>query len=143
MEGSSDGCELCVRVLSGKLRERHALVDEVHDVLCRSSGEEDFSNAGLLQGGDVGFGDDASDKNGDIVHAFLMEEFHELGADGVVRAGKDGEADDVDVFLDGGGGDHLRGLAQAGVDHFHSGVAQGTGDDFRAAVVTVQARLGD
>src|SRR5947207_12943569 len=116
MEGSSDGCELCVRVLSGKLRERHALVDEVHDVLCRSSGEEDFSNAGLLQGGDVGFGDDASDKNGDIVHAFLMEESHELGADGVVRPGQDAEAADVDVFVNTGGGDHLRSLTQAGVE---------------------------
>ena len=85
-------------------------MDEIHDVLCRGSGEEDFGDAGLLEGGNVGFGDDAADENGDVVHAFVVEEFHELGADGVVRAGEDGEADHVDVFLDGGGGDHLRSL---------------------------------
>jgi len=118
-------------------------VDEVHDVLCRSSREEDFGNAGLLQGGDVGFGDDASDKNGDIVHAFFVEKLHQLRADGVVRAREDGEADHVDVFLDGGGGDHFGGLTEAGVDDFHSGVAQGAGDYFGAAVVAVQAGLGD
>ncbi len=60
-----------------------------------------------------------------------------------MSAGEDGEADDVDVFLHGGGGDHLRGLAKAGVDHFHAGVAQRAGDYFRAAVVAIQSRLCD
>jgi len=41
-----------------------------------------------------------------------------------VRAGENGKADHVDVFLDGGGGDHLGGLAQAGVDDLHASVAQ-------------------
>ena len=54
-----------------------------------------------------------------------------------------GKPDDVDVFLLGGGGDHLGGLAQAGVDHFHPGVAQGARDDLGAAIVAVQARLGN
>src|SRR5882762_5862013 len=120
-----------------------AFVDEVHDVLCGSAGEEDFGDAGLLQGRDVGFGDDAADEDGDVVHAFVVEEFHELWADGVVRAGKDGEADDVDVFLDSGRGDHFGSLAQAGVNDFHAGVAEGAGDYFCAAVVAVQPRLGD
>ena len=86
-------------------------MDEVDDVLSGSAGKENFGDAGFFQGGDVGFGDDAADEDGDVVHAFFVEEFHELGAEGVVGAGKDREADDVDVFLDGGGGDHLRGLA--------------------------------
>ena len=60
-----------------------------------------------------------------------------------MRAGKDGEADDVDVFLQRGGGDHFGGLAQAGVDHFHARVAQRARDDFGAAVVAVEAGLGD
>ena len=74
---------------------------------------------------------------------FSCSKVHELRADGVVRAGEDREADDVDVFLDGGGGDHLGRLAQAGVDHFHAGVAQRARDDLGAAVVAVQAGLGN
>jgi len=97
----------------------------------------------FFEGGDVGAGDDAANEDGDVVHAFFVEEFHELGTEGVVGAGEDGEADDVDIFLDGGGGDHLRGLAEAGVDHFHAGVAEGAGDDFGAAVVAVQSGLGN
>src|SRR5467141_1313996 len=109
-----------------------ALVDEIDDVLGRGAGKEDFSDAGSLKGGNVGLGDDAADEHGDVVHAFFVEELHQLRADGVVRTGEDGEADDVDVFLDSGGGDHLWGLAQAGVDDFHAGVAQSTGNYFCA-----------
>ena len=65
------------------------------------------------------------------------------GTERVVRAGKNREADDVHVFLHGGRGDHLRRLPQAGVNHFHAGVAQGAGDHFGAAVVAVEAGLGD
>ena len=60
-----------------------------------------------------------------------------------MRAAQDREADDVDVFLHGGGGDHLGRLVQPGVDDFHAGVAQRGGDDFRAAVVAVEAGFGD
>ena len=122
---------------------RYPLVDEIDDVLGGGAGEKDFGDAGLLEGGDVGFGDDAADEDGDVVHALVVEEFHQLGTDGVVSAGEDGEADHVYVFLDGSGGDHLRGLAQAGVDDFHAGVTQGPGNNFCAAVMTVQAGLGD
>src|SRR6266481_3999592 len=127
----------------GELGECDALVDEVDDILSGSAGEEDFGDAGLLQCRNVGFGDDAADKDGDVVHAFVTEELHELGADGVVRAGENGKADNVDVFLDGGGGDHLRSLAQAGVDDFHAGIAQGACDYFCAAVMAIQAGLGN
>jgi hypothetical protein len=34
-------------------------------------------------------------------------------------------------------------LPQAGVDNFHSGIAQGAGNDFRAAVVAIEAGLGN
>ena len=96
---------------------RHSFVDKVDDVLGGSARKENFGDAGFFEGGDVGAGNDAADEDGDVVHAFFVEEFHELGAESVVGAGKDGEADDVDVLLDGGGGDHLRGLAQAGLLH--------------------------
>src|SRR5229473_5424474 len=143
MGESADCVVLYAQVMLRELGERNALVDEVDDVLCGSAGKKDFSDAGLFEGGDVGFGDDAADEDGDVGHAFVVEEFHELGADGVVRAGENREADDVDVFLDGGGGDHLRGLAQAGVDDLHAGVTEGAGDNFCAAVVAIQPRLGN
>jgi len=38
-----------------------ALVDEFDDVLGGGAGEEDFGNAGLFEGGDVGSRDDAAD----------------------------------------------------------------------------------
>src|SRR5580692_11370438 len=118
-----------------------APVDEFDDVLGGGTGKENFGDAGFFQGGDVGARNDAANEDGDVVHAFFVEELHELRAEGVVGAGEDGETDDVDVFLDGGGGDHLRGLAQAGVDHFHASVAQGTGDDFRTTVMAIQPRF--
>ena len=40
-------------------------------------------------------------------------------------------------------GDHLGRLVQARVDHLEAGVAQRAGDDLGAAVVTVEAGLGD
>jgi len=51
--------------------------------------------------------------------------------------------DDVYIFLEGSFGDHLRGLAQTGVNHLHAVISQGAGDDFGAAVVAIQAGLGN
>ena len=66
----------------------------------------------------------------------------DAGDDCVVGSGEDGEADAIDVFLDGGGDDHLGGLTETGVDDFHAGVAECSGDDFGAAVVTVETGFG-
>src|SRR6267378_81952 len=118
---------------------RHTFADEVDDVLRGRAGEENFSDPGFLEGGNVRLGDDAADEDGDIGHAFVAEQIHELRADGVVSAGEYGETDDVDVFLDRSRGDHFRGLTQAGVDDFHASVAEGAGDDFGASVMAVQA----
>ncbi len=122
---------------------RDALVDEVDDVLRGSAGEKYFGDAGFLEVGDVGFGNNAAEKYGDVGHAFVVQQLHELGTDGVVGTGEDGEADDVDVLLHGGGRDHLGRLAEPGIDHFHAGVAQRASDHLRAAVVTVQPGLGN
>ena len=40
-----------------------------------------------------------------------------------MRAGKNREPDDVDIFLQGRVHDHLRRLAQAGVDDLHTRIA--------------------
>ena len=60
-----------------------------------------------------------------------------------MRAGQDREADDVHVLLDRRGHDLLGRLAQARVDDFHPRVPQRPGDDLGAAVVAVEAGLGD
>lgn len=73
----------------------------------------------------------------------LAKELHDAWDDDVVRAGEDGEADAIDVFLDGGGDDHLRGLAKTGVDDFHAGVAESASYDFCAAIVAVETRFSD
>ena len=58
-------------------------------------------------------------------------------------AGQDGQPDDVDVLLEGGRHDHLGRLAQAGVDDFEAFVAQAAGEHLGAAIVAVEAGLGD
>lgn len=116
---------------------------ELDNILRGGSGEEDTGDAGFAKGGDVRFGDDAADEDGDVGHALGAEQAHQLGADGVMRSGEDGEADYVYVFLFGCGDDHFGRLAQAGIDDFHAGIAQGASDDFGAAVVAVEARLGN
>ena len=60
-EGSGDSGVLYTQVMSRELGERDALVDEVHDVLGGSTGEEDFGDAGLLQDRDVRLRDNAAD----------------------------------------------------------------------------------
>ena len=71
------------------------------------------------------------------------EQLDDLGEQRHVRAGEHREADRVGVLLDRGLDDLLRRLVQAGVDDLHAGVAQGPGHDLGAAVVPVEAGLGD
>jgi len=120
-----------------------ALVNEIDDVLRGRAREENFGNAGFFERGDVGFGDDAADENGNVVHALFLKKFHELRAECIVGARENGEANDVHVFLDGSGGDHLRGLAQPGVDDLHAGITQSASDHLGAAVVTIEPGLGN
>ena len=72
-----------------------------------------------------------------------LEQFADAREERHVRAAQDRQADDVDVFLHGGGRDHLRRLMQSGINDFHARVAERGGDDLRAAIVTVEAGLGN
>ena len=74
---------------------------------------------------------------------FSFSPFEDLRDERHVRAGQDRDADGVRVLLDRGLDDLLRSLVQTGVDDLHPCVAESPGDDLRAAIVTVQARLGD
>jgi len=120
---------------------RDPFVDEIHDILRGGAGKKDLGDAAFLECGDVRFGNDAAENHGNVVHAFLVEQAHKLRTKSVVRAGKDRESNDVDVFLHGRRRDHLRRLPQAGVDHLHAGIAQRAGNDLGAAVVPIQPRL--
>ena len=57
--------------------------------------------------------------------------------------GQDRQSDDVDVLLERGGGDHLGRLAKTGVDDLEAFVAQAAREHLRAAIVAIEAGLGD
>src|SRR5579885_353255 len=107
------------------------------------SRQKDFRDARLLQARNIRFGNNPADENRDVVHAFFAEKLHKLRAERVVSAGEDGETDDVHVLLSGGGGDHLGGLAEAGVNDLHAGVAKSASDDLVPALVAVEPRFGN
>ena len=89
------------------------------------------------------FGDDAAAGDEDVVAPLLVQQLANTRKQRHVRAAKNRQANDVDVFLDGGRGDHFRRLVEPCIDHFHAGVSERGGDDFRAAVVSVETWLGD
>jgi hypothetical protein len=60
-----------------------------------------------------------------------------------VGAGQNRQPHDVRILLQGGAGNHLGRLPQAGVNHFHTCIAQRARDDLGAAIVPIQSRLGD
>ncbi len=96
-----------------------------------------------LELGDVDIGNDAPDHDQHVVQALLADQFHHARADLRVRPGEDRQPDDVGVLLERGGHHLFRGLAQAGVDHLHARVAKAARNHLGAAVVAVEARLGD
>ena len=127
----------------GDAFELHAAADEFDDVVHRGAGLEDAGNADLFEAVDILIGDDAADEDEHVVHFVLLEQIHDARDDGVVRTGKNGKADDLDIFLQGGADDHFGGLAEAGIDDLHAGIAQGASDHLGAAVVAVETGLGD
>ena len=73
----------------------------------------------------------------------LLQQAHQAREHRHVRAGQDADADDVDVLLDRGLDDFFRRPVQSGVDDVHAGIAQRARDDLDAAIVAVEADLGD
>jgi hypothetical protein len=118
-------------------------VDEVDDLLHRAARQEDAFHADGLQLGDIHVGNDAANHDQHVVESLLFQQLHHARAGVHVRAGQDREPDHVGIFLKRGADDLFGSLAEAGVDHFHPGVAQRAGDDFGAPIVAVEAGLGD
>ena len=108
-----------------------------------SAGPEQLADALLLQRGHVFGGDDSATGDQDVGPPHLVQELADPGKQRHVRAGENREADHVHVLLHRRGRDHLGRLVQPGVDHLHAGVAQRGGHHLGAAVVAVEAGLGD
>ena len=116
---------------------------EGSDLGDRRPGAEDLGHTGLAQCGHVVVRDDPANRDEDIVHTAIAEQRRDPWHEGHVRTGQDGQADDVDIFLERGRGDHLGRLSEARVDDLEALVAQPTREHLGAAVVAVEAGLGD
>src|SRR5271155_1673758 len=138
-----------VRTLNGKLRSERALAalpafaaDELDDLRERSTRGKDLTHAERLEFARVvGRNRSAAEKH-DVAGILRSQVLEDGRKECHVRAGEDRETDPVGVFLYGGLNHLLRGLKQAGVDHFHSGVTERASYDLRAAIVAVEAGLG-
>src|SRR5215831_3654070 len=87
-------------------------------------------------------GNDAADDDAHVAEPGVAERGHQLGHDEMV-GGERRDADDVDVLLERELDDRGNALPRRRVDHLHAGVAARGGDDAAAAVVAVEADLGD
>src|SRR4029079_6008998 len=121
----------------------HVFVDELHDVLRVRTRAEDRAETEFRQRRGVLFRDDATAEQQDVFDAALLQLLDNPGKQLQVRSGEDAEPNDVDIFLQGRFGDHLRCLPDAGVDDFAAGITQGADHDFRAGVMPIAAGLGD
>src|SRR5579859_4362840 len=114
-----------------------------HDIAGVGARAEKPTDPKLCEFGSVVGRNDAPAAEEDVVHLLFFHEGEDFRKKGHVRAGEDGNADGIGVLLEGGVHDHLAGLMQSGVDHLETGMPEGRHDDFGAAVVAVQAGLGD
>jgi len=118
------------------------LADPGRDVLEARSGGEDCADTEVEQGLDVTPGDIAAQQD-ERLQAGPPQLLHQAGGDRQVSAGKDREADDRYILLQRRLDDLLDRLMQPGVDDLEPGLPQRQGHDACAAVVPVEAGLGD
>ena len=88
------------------------------------------------------FGNDAADEDARRVQAGFAQELQDARHQGHVSAAQKAQAQPVGVLVGHGADDRLGRLPEPGVDDFHAGVAEAAGDDLDAAVVAVEADLG-
>src|SRR4051794_5094398 len=119
------------------------LAHPADDLVGAGARGEHLGNAQAGELGPVGLGDDPATEDDDVVDPALAQQLGEPGEQRHVRPGEHRQSDGVGVLLDDGLHDLLGRLVQAGVDDLHARVAQRPGHDLRAAVVPVEARLGD
>jgi hypothetical protein len=117
--------------------------DEIDDLLGGGAGLENFGDSGALQCGNVFTGNDAAGNEQNIVDSLTAEQFADARKDGIMRAGEDGDANSVDVLLNGGAYNLFRRLPKAGIDYFHTGISQRARDNFGATVMAIKSGFGD
>src|SRR4030095_11789706 len=108
-----------------------------NDGLGGGAGQKNLRDAASLQGGNILLGNDASCQYQHVVEFLLLQKLHHPWQDDIMRAGKNGEPDTVNILLESGIDDLFRSLPKAGIDHFHTGIPQGTSDNFCPAVVAI------
>ena len=86
--------------------------NELDDIVHGSARLENGGDAGFFEIFHVLVGNDAADHYQHVVHLVLLEQVHDARNDGIVRAGKNGQADDVNIFLQGRAHNHFRRLPQ-------------------------------
>src|SRR3990170_4917385 len=124
-------------------RTLRGLLEEPADLREGRPRAEDGLHPGFPQLRHVLLGDDPSARDDDVLRPALPEDPHDLREQGHVRAAQAGQADRVDVLLDRGLGDVLRGLAESGVDDLHPRVAERPRDHLRATVMPVEPGFRD
>jgi len=96
-----------------------------------------------LQAFGVLIGNSAAQNKQNIFRLLFAKERYDARNNSIVCARKNGKANAVYVFLNGGTDDHLRCLAQSSVNDLHSCIAERAGDDLSSAVVAIETGLGD
>src|SRR5262249_50473502 len=119
------------------------LAQEGDDVGQRRAGAKDTGDTHLEKLWDIALGNDAADKDADVPEPGLAKEREDAGHERHVRAAEETEANPVGVLVGNGADDCFRCLPQSSVDDLHAGVAQAAGNDLDAAVVAVEADLGE
>src|SRR5262245_35301485 len=114
-----------------------------HDLGQRRTHRKHPRHAQRQQRLDVARRDDAADDHADPVGALGPQPLQHPRGQRQMRTGQDRQPDHVHVLLDGLGHDLLGGPLESGVHHLDTGVTQGVGDHLGAAVVAVEAGLGD
>src|SRR5262245_62071897 len=119
----------------------HGYIHQIaHDVLdLVVLGRVDAGDAGRQQLLRVLGRDDAADDDRDLAGALLAQAAQDLLDQRHVRAGEDGEADDVHTLLERGVGDAGWREADALVDHLDAGIAGGYRDLLGTVAVAVEA----
>src|SRR4051794_32764811 len=134
-------CGLSAEPSSGWLLYR--LANEGDDFLERSTGLEYLCHPDVLEFPRIFVWNDAPDDHEDVSHLLFAQKFHDARHDCVMCSRQDGEPNYLNVLLQGSIDDHFRRLPETGVDYFHSSVTKSTSNNLRAAIVSIEARLGN
>lgn len=97
-----------------------------------------MADALLFQRTRIGIGNDSTTKDENVSKIACSEFFHDAGEQREMSTRQQRESDCIDIFLQSGLCNLLRGLVQTRVNDFESMISKGTGNGFCTTVVTVK-----